>query len=158
MGNGRGGGMKMSKGFLYTLLFLVHIISFISHFALVLSWKFHLYPLILYNYTPIQTQSLLNFLSFYSPLFLLIRGRMVIVPQKKNSLENSRNFVLGSSPRRSIICRLGKIGQNLPVGALSSLAAAKLLLRPSEDWISNFTKTQPIFKATIQPTQHTNSI
>ena len=148
----------MSKGFLYTLLFLVHIISIISHFALVLPWKFHLYPLILYKYTPIQTQSLLNFLSFYSPLFLLIRGRMVIVSQKKNFLENSRIFVLGSSPRRSIFRRLGEIGQNLPMVQLLILATAKLILRPGEDWISNFTKTQPIFKATIQPTQHTNSI
>ena len=132
MGNGRGGGMKMSKGFLYTLLFLVHIKSFISHFALALSWKFHLYPLILYNYTPIQTQSLLNFLSFYSPLFLLIRGRMVIVSQRKNSLENSRIFILGSSPRRSIFRRLGEIGQNLPVMPLLLLAAGKFLLRPGE--------------------------
>ena len=122
----------MSKGFLYTLLFLVHIKSFISHFALVLSWKFHLYPLILYNYTPIQPQSLLKFLSFYSPLFLLIRGRMVIVSQKKNSLENSRIFVLGSSPRRSIFRRLGEIGQNLPECHFSSSPRRSFFFAPAK--------------------------
>ena len=147
--------MKMNEGFLYTLLFLVHIKSFISHFALVLSWKFHLYPLILYNYTPIQTQSLLNFLSFHSPLFLLIRGRMVIVSQKKNSLENSRIFVLDSSPAAKHFLSPRRNRAKPTRNATSPPRRGEVSSSPRRSLNFQLHQNSTHFKATIQPTQHT---